>query len=110
MGEFVRLEVTGGVGTVRLDRPPVNAVNRQVQDEMRVLATEAARASQFAGGPARALAAATAAIDGGLDVDLHTGLAIESDAFAALFATEDQHIGMTSFLANGPGKASFTGR
>ena len=34
MTEFVRLEVDGGVGTIRLDRPPMNAINRQVQDEL----------------------------------------------------------------------------
>lgn len=67
-------------------------------------------AAQFAHGPAQALAAAKKAIDGGLEVDLRTGLDVESDAFAALFATEDQRIGMTSFVENGPGKANFTGR
>jgi enoyl-CoA hydratase/carnithine racemase len=64
---------------------------------------------QFAGGPAQALAAAKKAIDGGLDGDLRSGLNLESEVFAALFATEDQTIGMESFVANGPGKAQFTG-
>ena len=54
--------------------------------------------------------AAKAAIDAGLDVDLDTGLQIERVQFAALFATDDQRIGMESFLENGPGKAEFTGR
>ena len=31
MAEFVRLEVEDGIGTIRLDRPPMNALNRQVQ-------------------------------------------------------------------------------
>jgi enoyl-CoA hydratase len=30
--------------------------------------------------------------------------------FAALFGTEDQTIGMRSFVKNGPGKAQFLGR
>jgi len=30
MGEFVRLEVEDGVGTIRLDRPPMNAINDQL--------------------------------------------------------------------------------
>ena len=30
MGEFVRLEVADGIGTIRLDRPPINALNTQV--------------------------------------------------------------------------------
>ena len=39
-----------------------------------------------------------------------TGLEIERQQFAALFATEDRSIGMDSFVANGPGKAEFRGR
>ncbi|NLU82045.1 enoyl-CoA hydratase-related protein [Rhodococcus sp. HNM0569] len=66
-------------------------------------------AAQFTGAASRALAAAKAAIDEGLDVDLHTGLRIEAQQFAALFATEDRRIGMESFVANGPGRAEFTG-
>jgi enoyl-CoA hydratase len=65
---------------------------------------------QFADGPVRALAAAKAAIDGGLDGDLASGLRLESHLFAALFATEDAKHGMTSFIENGPGKAKFVGR
>lgn len=67
-------------------------------------------AKQFVNGPSRALAAAKAAIDGGLDGDLQSGLKLESELFAGLFATEDQKIGMRSFLEHGPGKAKFTGR
>ncbi len=259
MGEFVRLEVDGGVGTIRLDRPPMNALNKQVQEEIRAAAHEASSredvravivyggekvfaagadikemadmsyvdmadragalsssfaavaeipkptvaavtgyalgggcelalccdrrvagdnaklgqpeillgiipgaggtqrlarlvgpskakdivytgrfvdatealaiglvdevtapddvyaaarrwAEQFAGGAARALAAAKAAIDGGLDGDLASGLKLESHVFAALFATEDQKAGMRSFIENGPGKATFSGK
>jgi enoyl-CoA hydratase len=259
MGEFVRLEVSGGVGTIRLDRPPMNALNKQVQDELRNAAAEATEradvraavlyggekvfaagadikemvqarygdmveragplsdafdtvaripkpvvaavtgyalgggcelaltadfrvcgdnaklgqpeillgiipgaggtqrlarligparakdlvftgrfvdaeealriglvdrvvapddvysaavemASRFVEGPAVALRAAKAAIDGGLDGDLASGLRLESYLFAGLFATEDRAIGMRSFLENGPGKARFVGR
>ncbi|SCL34340.1 Enoyl-CoA hydratase/carnithine racemase [Micromonospora pallida] len=42
MGEFVRLETKDGVGTIRLDRPPMNALNVQVQEELREAATAAA--------------------------------------------------------------------
>ncbi|OLF18618.1 enoyl-CoA hydratase/isomerase family protein [Actinophytocola xanthii] len=259
MGEFVRLEVDGGVGTIRLDRPPMNALNKQVQEEIRAAAQEATQrddvravvvyggekvfaagadikemadlsyvdmaaragalsssftavaeipkptvaaitgyalggglelalccdrrvagdnakvgqpeillgvipgaggtqrlarlvgpsrakdivytgrfvdagealaiglldevvapddvyaaarrwAEQFAGGPGRALAAAKLAIDCGLDGDLNSGLQLESQLFAALFATEDQKTGMRSFVENGPGKATFSGK
>jgi enoyl-CoA hydratase/carnithine racemase len=67
-------------------------------------------ASQFSGAAARALAAAKTAIDGGLDGDLNSGLRLESQVFAALFATEDQKTGMRSFIENGPGKATFSGK
>jgi enoyl-CoA hydratase/carnithine racemase len=73
---------------------------------------EAARAwaEQFTRGPAYALRAAKEAVDRGLDVDLETGLQIERQQFAALFATEDHAIGMASFIEQGPGKARFVGR
>jgi len=41
MGEYVRLEVADGVGTIRLDRPKMNAISIQVQDELREAAAEA---------------------------------------------------------------------
>lgn len=41
MGEFVRLEVAEGVGTIRLDRPKMNAISLQVQAELRDVAAEA---------------------------------------------------------------------
>ena len=66
--------------------------------------------AQYAGGPALALSAAKQAVNKGLEVDLATGLEIERVHFAALFATEDQKAGMTSFMENGPGKAAFEGR
>ena len=67
-------------------------------------------AGQFVNGPVHAYAAAKAAVDGGLDNDLASGLALETHLFAALFATEDQKAGMASFIENGPGKATFSGR
>jgi enoyl-CoA hydratase/carnithine racemase len=67
-------------------------------------------AAGFAAGPALALRAAKEAIDRGLEVDLETGLQIERQQFASLFATEDRSTGMSSFLEKGPGKAVFEGR
>ncbi len=67
-------------------------------------------AKQFAAGASYALRAAKESIDRGLEVDLETGLEIERQQFAALFATEDRRIGMRSFVESGPGKAEFQGR
>lgn len=74
-----------------------------------VYTTALAMAAKFAKGPSLALAAAKAAIDQGLEVDLASGLRLESHLFASLFATEDRTIGMQSFIESGPGKAVFTG-
>ena len=75
-----------------------------------VYPTAVAMARKFAAGPPLALAAAKQAIDRGGDGDLATGLLLESRLFAELFDTEDQATGMRSFLEQGPGKATFTGR
>ena len=41
MAEFVTLDVSDGIGTIRLDRPPMNALNRQLQEEIREAARQA---------------------------------------------------------------------
>ncbi|MGY4928445.1 enoyl-CoA hydratase/isomerase family protein [Streptomyces sp. 900105755] len=70
--------------------------------------TEAhAWAAKLAQGPAIALRAAKEAVDTGLETDLETGLAVERNWFAGLFATEDRERGMRSFVEEGPGKAKF---
>jgi enoyl-CoA hydratase/carnithine racemase len=74
-----------------------------------VYSTAMAMARKFAAGPPRALAAAKQAIDEGLELPLDRALALESRLFAELFDTEDQKVGMSSFIENGPGKAQFTG-
>ena len=55
MGEHLRLEVADGIGTIRLERPPMNALNAQVQDELlsicaEIRATPAVRAVVVYGG------------------------------------------------------------
>ncbi|HEX6921346.1 MAG TPA: enoyl-CoA hydratase-related protein [Actinomycetes bacterium] len=45
-GEFVRLEVDGGIGTIRLDRPPMNALNVQLQEELRAAAHAASESPE----------------------------------------------------------------
>ncbi len=41
MGQFVQLEVTDGVGTIRLDRPKMNALDAQLQRELIEVSREA---------------------------------------------------------------------
>jgi enoyl-CoA hydratase len=87
----------------------IGLVDRVVAPD-EVYETAVGMAARYAAGPAVALRAAKAAIDGGLDTDLATGLRLESYLFASLFATEDRAIGMRSFIEHGPGKAEFVGR
>ena len=47
MGEFVRLDVDGAVGTIRLERPPMNALDVAMQEEIRAVATEASTRSDI---------------------------------------------------------------
>ena len=67
-------------------------------------------AARYVAGAPLALRAAKQAIDAGLGVDLDDGLEIERLHFTGLFATEDGQAGLRSFLDNGPGKASFSGK
>ena len=98
-GRFVEAEEALRIGLVDRVVAP---------DDVYSAAVEWAR--QFVDGPAYALRAAKEAIDHGLGVDIDSGLAIERQQFAGLFATEDRTIGMTSFVENGPGNAKFVGR
>src|SRR5947208_2457591 len=59
-------------------------------------ALEAAKG--YAKGPTAALRAAKVSVNWGGRVDLRTGLVIERETFADLFATEDQKEGMKAFL------------
>ncbi|HJV05036.1 MAG TPA: enoyl-CoA hydratase-related protein [Actinomycetota bacterium] len=43
MGELVRLEVEDGVGTIRLDRPPMNAIDEDLTRDLHDAALEAGR-------------------------------------------------------------------
>ncbi len=98
-GRMLKAAEAHAIGLVDLVAPD-DSVYQAAQDMVK----------RYAAGPALALRAAKQAIDHGLDVDLATGLEIERVQFAALFGTEDQRVGMRSFLENGPGKAAFTGR
>ncbi|WP_330182500.1 enoyl-CoA hydratase-related protein [Nocardia sp. NBC_01503] len=62
-------------------------------------------ARQFTGGPALALAAAKRVFEAGTH-----GHDRARTEWSALFGTEDQQVGTRSYLADGPGAASFTAR
>ncbi len=98
-GRFVEADEAATIGLVD-----------QVVPTAEVYPTAQRWAAQFRTGPAHALRAAKQAVDHGLDTDQTTGLQIERQLFAGLFATEDQRTGMASFVEQGPGKARFEGR
>ncbi|MFJ4717228.1 enoyl-CoA hydratase/isomerase family protein [Streptomyces sp. NPDC088785] len=84
----------------------IGLVDRVVPAE-EVFAAAHAWAAKLAQGPAIALRAAKESVDAGLETDLDTGLALERNWFAGLFATADREAGMRSFVEDGPGKATF---
>jgi enoyl-CoA hydratase/carnithine racemase len=98
-GRFVKADEALAIGLVDKVVPAEDVYTEAV-----------AWASQFKGAAALALRAAKECIDRGLETDINTGLGIEQQQFAGVFATEDRAIGMASFLASGPGKAEFVGR
>ena len=78
--------------------------NEVLLDRSLALATEVAR------GALVAQALVKKAVDDGLSTDLADGLLLERRLFVESFRSDDSRIGVQSFLANGPGKAEFTGR
>ena len=98
-GRFVEAEEAKAIGLVNEVVPAGDVYSRAVT-----------LAEGYAAGPTVALMAAKHAIQGGLQTDMTTGLMLERQGFAALFASEDQKIGMESFVEHGPGKAKFVGR
>ena len=121
MAEFVRVERDGAIATIRFDRPPVNALSTQLQDEIAAAAGEAGadpaiRAVVVYGG-GKVFAA-------GADIKelasaSYPQMAADSRRLQAAFTAaallgpvrdRDRSAGMRSFIENGPGKATFTGR
>lgn len=97
-GRMLRADEALAIGLI--DRiVPDAEVDNAALDLARTLAT----------GASVAISLAKKVIDSGLNRDLATGLDFEADAFVATFATNDAEIGINSFLADGPGKAKFTG-
>lgn len=119
--------IPGGGGTQRLARliGPARAKDLVFSGRM-VDATEAAsiglvdevvegdaveaalaRAARYARGPRASTALAKQAVDGGLEGSLEDGLLLEQRLFVDSFGTRDAEVGVASFLAHGPGKATF---
>ena len=87
----------------------IGLVNRVVPPD-EVLDTALEWAAALARGPLVAHGLAKGAIDRGLDGTLADGLRAEQDAFSAVARTEDAGRGIASFVAHGPGQATFVGR
>ena len=67
-------------------------------------------AGSLASGAVVAMGIAKRVIDGGLDGSLAAGLDLEAEGFVEVFGTDDAAVGIRSFLDDGPGKATFSGR
>lgn len=63
-----------------------------------LLEVATATAREFAKGPTAAYAAVKRAVGEGFDLTLEEGLAIETEEFAGVFATEDARAGVAAFL------------
>ena len=96
-GRFVAAEEALAMGLVNEVVTPDQLIPRALE-----------LAEQLAKGSATALAAAKQAIDTGIEHSLIEGLEVEQRLFANLFGTDDQIIGMQSFIEHGPGKANFS--
>ena len=97
-GEMVTADEALAIGLVDKVFPPEEVYERAVED-----------ARRYAAGP-YALRMAKKAIDEGAGLELDSALRLETELFAATFATDDARVGMKSFLAEGPGKAEFSRR
>ena len=69
-----------------------------------------AKALELATGAVVAQGLAKQAVDEGIETTLAWGLDREQALFEQVFTTEDSQSGVRSFLEQGPGKATFTGR
>ncbi|MEO5679411.1 MAG: enoyl-CoA hydratase/isomerase family protein [Acidimicrobiales bacterium] len=82
----------------------------RVVDRGDVLTAATALAAEAAAGALVAQALAKRAVDDGLEMTLDDGLTLEAELFGQAFRTADAATGVRSFLAHGPGQATFEGR
>jgi enoyl-CoA hydratase len=123
--------IPGGGGTQRLPRligaarakeimvtgrqvPAEEALRIGLVDEVvpadQVLDRALAKAAEVARGAVLAHAYIKAAVDEGTETTLAWGIDREQLYFTDVFDTEDARTGVQSFLENGPGKATFSGK
>jgi enoyl-CoA hydratase len=123
--------IPGGGGTQRLPRlvgvaraKEIMITGRQVRadealriglvDEVvpagEVLERALAKAAEVAAGAVVAQAYIKAAVDEGTETTLSWGVDREQLYFVDVFETDDAQLGVASFLENGAGKATFTGK
>src|SRR5437763_335184 len=129
MSEVVRLEHEGPLAVLTFDNPPLNlfdepvfrgfeeAIDRLAAEPPRGVLPEegcdaAARAfaRRLAEGPTRAHAATKAIVAAQKEGGARAADAIVPEVSGALFDTEDLRNAVRSFLADGPGKATYEGR
>ena len=82
MGEFVSVRSSGGLATIRLDRPPVNALSIALQGELKEAAEQV-----------------------GADTGIRAAVIYGGEKVFAAGADVKE-----SFVASGPGKAKFAGK
>jgi enoyl-CoA hydratase/carnithine racemase len=97
-GRQVDAEEALAIGLVSSVHPDDDVLDAAVQ-----------QAAHYAQGPA-ALANAKRAMQEGIHLPIDEAIAVEKREFVAAFQTDDSVTGITSFLQQGPGKATFTGR
>jgi enoyl-CoA hydratase len=85
-------------------------VQKVVSGDESVIALAQKVAAKYAKGAAVALAQAKKSVNKGMECSIEEGLVIEAQSFCICFGSEDQKIGMRTFLEEGPGKAQFTGK
>ena len=107
-GRAKELMVTGR--QVRADEALAIGLADEVVESEALMPRALELAGVVASGAAQASRIIKRVVDAGMQTDLASGLALELEGFREVFGTEDSRIGVTSFLENGPGKASFTGR
>ncbi len=94
---------------VRADEALANRIVSSIHEPDDLFDDAFNKAVEYARGPA-ALRMAKRSILEGLHLPLAEAVAVEATKFGECFATDDCRTGVQSFMDNGPGKATFTGR